>query len=203
MWRPVVMQICPWCMKRTEAPTIDAFSRSTSSMTIIAELPPSSSALASVLRPVRQPLVRRRGPVKAMMRTSGLHERLAKRPPTGKNTKRPPERRLFEDLREHHAATDRGARSGFKITALPSDRAGATERIGGSRKVEGAMTRRCPGDATRELSRGISLRRISPVGCDRSPPLRSTPRRRVHLEAGLRPMPPDSRTISWHLIRGW
>ena len=60
--------------------------------------------------------------------------------------------------------------SGFKMTALPRARAGATDRIDRiSGKLKGAITPTTPAGTRREkLSRGISLRRISPVGCDAS-----------------------------------
>ena len=77
MWRPAVMQIWPWCRNALQAPAELATSRSASSSTMSALLPPSSSDTRFSVRPAAAPTRRPTAvePVKAIIATFGSSAR--------------------------------------------------------------------------------------------------------------------------------
>ena len=133
-WRLVAMQIWPAWLNDPNAPTDTAFSRSTSSSTISAELPPSSrctrlsrfAAAAAMILPGAGGAGERDHPDqrvvddrRADVRAAGQHVEQPRRQPG-----------LLEDPGEHHAAAHRRARVG--LAAPPRCPAPAPGRSPGS-----------------------------------------------------------------------
>ena len=96
--------------------------------------------------------------------------------------------------------------SGFKMTELPSAKAGATERIERiSGKLKGAMTPTTPAGTRREkLRRDASLRKTSPVGCEaRAAASKHSSAAMWISRPALGPMLPASRTIQSESSSAW
>ena len=162
------MHTWPWCRNEPNAPTETAFSTSTSSSTMSADLPPSSrctrfefsAASRATMRPARVDPVNDTsctpGSVTSASPTSAPPGSMANRP-----VGRPASSKMRARATPPHTAV-RG--SGFKMTALPSASAGATARIERmSGALNGEITPTTPTGTRRANDRwGASVRRISP-----------------------------------------
>ena len=166
------MQICPWCRNEPHAPAETARSRSASSSTIRAELPPSSRWARLRCRPAASPTLRPAAvdPVKLRTRTCGSATSAW---PTsaapGSTCRTPSGRPASWNTRARVTPPDTAVRgSGLSTTALPSASAGATERMARiSGKLNGAMTPTTPtGRRRARLIRGWFDGMISPRECD-------------------------------------
>ena len=169
------MQIWPWWLNDPNAPIDAARSTSTSSITISAELPPSSRWARLRCCPASAPTARpaRVEPVNAITRTSGWVTSASPTSwPPGSTLSRPGRQPgLLEDAGEGDAAGHGGARIGLEHD-------GVAERQGRGHGADGQDEReverrdhtdhahRAPGGT--KLSRGRSVRSISPYGADAS-----------------------------------
>ncbi len=171
-------------------------------MTISAELPPSSRCTRLRCWAPSEPTLRPAAvdPVKAMTRTGpAVTTASPTSAPPGSTLSSPGASPASSKTRARITpplTTVRG--SGFKTTALPRARAGATDRMDRiSGKLKGAITPTTPTGMRREkLRRGISLRRIDPVGCDaRAAASKHSSAATWTSRSALGPMPPVSRMI--------
>ena len=164
------MQIWPWWKNEPKAAALTAASRSASSSTMTAELPPSSRWARLRCRAASSPTLRPAAvePVKEMTRTRG--SAISAWPvsaPPGSTCSRPSGRPASSNTRARLTPPHTAVRgSGLRITALPSASAGATERIERiSGALNGAMTPTTPtGTRRARLRRFCSLGMISPSG---------------------------------------
>jgi hypothetical protein len=166
------MQIWPWCRNALHAPAELATSRSASSSTISALLPPSSSETFFRVPPAAAPTRRPTAldPVNEIIATFGSSARAepASASP-GSTCSRPSGRPASSNSRATRAPPDTGVcTSGLSMTALPRASAGATartDRISG--KFHGLITPTTPSGTRRAIdSRPGSLAGSScPQGC--------------------------------------
>jgi hypothetical protein len=162
------MQIWPWWTKDPHAAAVTARSMSTSSSTISAEFPPSSRCTRLSRRPAISPmcLPTEVDPVNETTRVSGWVTTASPvSGPPGSTCSSPSGRPASSNARAIATPPATAVRvSGLRITALPSARAGATERIASTcGKLNGAMTPVTPTGTRMAIdSRGFSDGSSSP-----------------------------------------
>ena len=156
MCRPAVMQTWPWCRNALQAPAELATSRSASSRTMSALLPPSSSETRLRDRPAASPTRRPTAvePVKAIIATFGscVSAEPASASP-GRTCSRPSGSPAASNSRATRMPPETGVcTSGLRMTALPRASAGATartDRICG--KFHGLITPTTPSGIRRAI----------------------------------------------------
>ena len=164
------MQTWPWWKNDPNAAALTAASRSASSSTMSAELPPSSRCARLRCRAAASPTLRPAAldPVNEITRTRGsATSAWPVSAPPGSTCSRPSGRPASSKIRASTTPPHTAVRgSGLSSTALPSASAGATERIDRIRgALNGAMTPTTPTGIRRaRLSRCCSDGMISPSG---------------------------------------
>ena len=169
------MQTWPWCMNAPNAPADAAAATSAPGSTTRALLPPSSRWARLRLRPQASPTFRPAAvePVKDTTRISGASDSAApaSAPPVS-SCSTPAGRPASSKARMIITPPVTGVRgSGLRITALPSARAGATERMERiSGKLKGEITPTTPAGTRRAKDQCASSEvSTSPAGWCGSP----------------------------------